>query len=754
MTWQRRTRLGLALFVVMFAIVVAFSLRRRPAPADAVPKRQDPRAIVESGRGVTLSTQGAKEDLKIEYERSAQYEDGTTKLVGLKVELPPRDGKVMILSGDEAIIQDEAADARPQRTSAAQSQATATSSAVPQQMVVKGNAKLTSSDGLVVRAAEATYSRSDEMVRVPGEVTFARGRMSGRSRGATYDNGRDVLWLLAEPRITIAPDERGQGASDMTASSVGFARRDRYVRLLDGVRIARGAQITRADDSTLFLQPAADIIQRVELRGHSSVVTPDATPGALQSMSAANMNLGYAPDGRTLQQASLMGNAAVQMAATAGTRGRRLGGNTLSLGFAPDGSTLTTLGARDSVRVDLPAQDSTPARVIRSATLKASGPPTGINQARFDGNVDYRELQAIARQGEDEADRVVTARSLDTTTEPGFGDIERATFTGKVVLTEGTAREGSAERVDYAVNEGTVAFSSPGKTGDRPRVNDARASVAAATIDTTLDGETLIASGGVRSVLKARTQGAGKRTRPVMFRDNQPVNVTADDLESKGSLAVYTGKARLWQGRTAISAKTLTLDDDSGNLKAKGDVVSTLELEDAPAADPDDAKRRTGRRPADGTPTETSPTTITAQALDYQEAERRAIYTGGPPQPHLVGPEGDLTADRIELFLNAEGRSLERLEGYEDVALETIATDTTTVPRDGVGKRLTYFAAEEKYVMTGGPVVVLEQLPTECRVTIGSILTFYRSIDTITMDGNAGRRTQTVSSGKCPEQPR
>lgn len=756
MRWQRRARVGLALFALIFVVIVVMSLRRRPTTSERVPNREDPSAIVESGPGVTVSTEGAKQDLEIAYEHLLQYADGTTKLSAIKVELPPRDGEVMTLTGDGALIEAEPAGARPNAGAAGESTATPTSTVMPDRMIVRGNVRLRSSDGLVVRAAEAVYDKRTQIVRVPGAVTFTRGRMSGRARGATYDSGRDVLWLLAEARITVAPDERGNGASDMTASSAGFARRDRYVRLLDGVRIERGAQVTRADNSTLFLQPDADIVRRAELRGHASVATPDAPPGALHSMSAVNIDLTYAPDGQALQQASLNGHAAIQMAGQPGVGGRRLAGNTLSLELAPDGATLTSLNARDRVRVDLPAQDSTPARVIRAATLVATGPPTGIDQARFERDVVYIERDAVKREGQPAADRTVTAGRLDTTTAPGFGEIERASFTRNVQLKEGSAREGSAEQVDYEIEKRTVALSSPGKSGAGARVSDERISVTAAVINTSLDGETLVATGGVRSVLKAGREGVGTRGRPVMFRDSEPVNVTAARLESKGAVAVYTGRARLWQGATAISAKRLTLDDNSGNLQGEGHVVSTLELEQQEPA----AARSAGPSgPATDSPTsdaeeqtaKSAPTTIRAEALDYQEAERRAVYTGGPPHPHLIGPEGDLRADRIELYLDEDGRRLERLEGFTDVSLKTSPNGAATAPRDGAGERLTYFADEEKYVMTGGPVVVLEQLPTECRTTIGSILTFYRATDTIRMDGNSGRRTQTVA-GKCPER--
>ena len=78
------------------------------------------------------------------------------------------------------------------------------------------------------------------------------------------------------------------------------------------------------------------------------------------------------------------------------------------------------------------------------------------------------------------------------------------------------------------------------------------------------------------------------------------------------------------------------------------------------------------------------------------------------------------------------------MEAYDDVVvrLET---------RTGTGRRLTYFTADERYLMTGVPVRVVE----ECRVTTGKTLTFFRSTDRILVDGNEEIRTQTLSGGNC-----
>jgi hypothetical protein len=110
----------------------------------------------------------------------------------------------------------------------------------------------------------------------------------------------------------------------------------------------------------------------------------------------------------------------------------------------------------------------------------------------------------------------------------------------------------------------------------------------------------------------------------------------------------------------------------------------------------------------------------------------------------MNGPEGDLRSDRLELYLDATGSALDRVEAYDNVSL-------LAEKRSVTGARLTYYAADGRYLMSGTPVRVLEQLPQECRETLGRTLTFFRSTDSISVDGNEESRTQTTSGGRCPE---
>jgi hypothetical protein len=56
------------------------------------------------------------------------------------------------------------------------------------------------------------------------------------------------------------------------------------------------------------------------------------------------------------------------------------------------------------------------------------------------------------------------------------------------------------------------------------------------------------------------------------------------------------------------------------------------------------------------------------------------------------------------------------------------------------------------YTMTGTPVKIYEQTPTNCRITEGTTLVFDRTLSTTTARGNdsAGQRTRTEPT--CPPE--
>jgi len=570
---------------------------------------------------------------------------------------------------------------------------------------------------------------------VPGPVTFTRGRMTGSGTGATYDRNRDVLWLLADARITVAPDPTGGGAMQGTAGTAGLARADHYVRLSKNAHVVADNRTIDADDLTATLTPDDQKVQQMQLRGNSRIVGTDR--GA-QSMAARDIDLTYGPDGRILQLAKLMEQSSVQLPSDGGAR--KITARLIDMTMSPDGSAVTILNATENVVLELPAQGPTPAKTIKASTLAAAGEGGGALQtATFEGPVDYREVRA-GRGDQAALDRRATSKRLIVHTKPGLGDLQQAEFRGNVRFVDGATTTAEAPVGVYQVDQDRLDLSpSATEPGPPPIVTNRDLTVHARTIAMTMGTQILRAETDVRSVMDRKPdagRGRGGAARgsepgklPSLLKQDQPVTVRSNRLEYDGgtSHALYSGAARLTQpGGTELQADTIEIDDASGNLKAQVKVRTRMMMDDV---DPKTKQR-------------TSTETIgTADNFVYEDAKRLATYTStGTVQAHLVGPTGDVTGTRIDLFLKQGANELERLEADGEVT--TVETNRTAH-----GRHLTYTAADETYVMVGKPVEVVAKEPTSCKRTLAGSIRFQRAVDSITTEGSPVTTTQIACPG-------
>ena len=254
------------------------------------------------------------------------------------------------------------------------------------------------------------------------------------------------------------------------------------------------------------------------------------------------------------------------------------------------------------------------------------------------------------------------------------------------------------------------------------------------------------ASGNVTSVLTPRgddTPESVSGKMPSLLDDDREVLVSADAIRYDGNAgqATYTGQAHLWQGATSFWGDTLTLDDRTGNLIARGNVRTSIQLVRL--------NETTQRR-------EVSLTYAEADTFVYDEAAKHAVYE---TTARLRSEHVDLKADTIEVFLETDGRTLDKLQATGDVKLRLDG-------RWATGESLVYYEAEGRYEMEGAPVEIVEEVepvettttappppgaippPPSCSSSTGLTLTFYRSTDTVTVDGQEERRTE-INSGKC-----
>ena len=706
MRWQQIARLAIAAFVIVFAAIVVRELRRPGpvAPTVETTPRIDPGTIAEVGRLSHRRTDDrtGKIQLDVDAEGSLVYPDGRRVYKNATVTLPDRGGHTLTITGAETELVTPEEGAGEVST-----------------IRMRGGVRLASDDGLVVTSSEATFDEKSGMLTIPGEVQFTRGRMTGSGVGATYDRGRDVLWLLDRARVEVKPGEAGAGALTATAKAAGLARAEHYVRLTEEARVTTEGRSLAAREITIQLTPDDSAVQHVALRGDSRI-TGAAASGAAESMSAQDIDLTYAADGRSLQHARLMERASVQLGEGAAP-GRQVAGRTIELGLAPDGTTVTTLNASERVQLDLPAAAGTPARRITSHTLTGSG-AAGIETATFSGDVLYRELRPPPARGAPAApERTGRSERLHVQTAPGLGAIQQADFRGQVRITDGATSAEGPRAIYRVAQDSFEIMPSAGDAGPAPMVNDGRVLVNARTIQFTMGTRKLRAETDVRSSLQPSGRkgqaGTDARRLPAMLDGDEPVNVTANALEYDGATAtaVYTGDARLFQGHTQIQADTIVVDDRHANLRARGHVRTVMFF--------DEASARTGTKTL-------VQTTATGDAMLYEDAKRVATYTTGPTaKAHIVGTQGDVTAERIELFLKPGANELERAEADGKVVVKE-------GPRTGTGAHLTYTPADERYVMTGTPVEIEEKDAKTCRVTVGTTVTFRRSNVDMRIDNN------------------
>jgi lipopolysaccharide export system protein LptA len=699
--WQRGARLFIAVFGIAFAVFVAREFKRREfAPAAPAVVRKDPGAVVETTGGKGWKFKGSREAVNVEYQKQLTYADGSSKLLGVTIITEERNSdRTFTITGKEGLVGKNESS-----------------------IALDGDVRLAGSDGMTVLTEHATYADSDGTVRAPGPVTFTRGRVRGTGTGMTWEQARDVLTILDQAVVHIVPDEKGANAADVTSGAALFARRDKYIRFERTVRIQRGGHVIEAETAMAYLSPDENRIETVELHDRSQMSTSNASAGGLQTLSGHDMNLKYAADGEVLEHALISGDALIQLAGEPGTPGRQIAANMIDITLASDGMTPTALVGREAVQLTFPPEAATPGRTIRASNLDARGEPgRGLTRAQFAGNVQYRE-----RGGD--VNRAASAATLDITLKPGMSSIEEAKFAHGVRFEEG--KMGAlAAAAHYDLDRGTLALSGSEPGATVPHVVTEQIAVDAASIDVTLAGPKVKASGNVRSELKPASKGtkpgesANDVKMPSMLKQDQPVIVVGNGLDYDGTVALgtYTGAARLFQGDTSIKGETIVIDNKAGNLSASGGVTTTTVLDEVGK----DKKK------------ERAHSIATSKELKYDDTLRRLTYT---TNAHMSGPEGDMTAARIELYLKPSGDELERAEAYENLTLREQNRETK-------GSKMIYTTANETYVVTGAPVKIVDECQRE---TIGKTLTFNKGADSIVVDGNAQIRTQTKGgTGKC-----
>jgi lipopolysaccharide export system protein LptA len=321
----------------------------------------------------------------------------------------------------------------------------------------------------------------------------------------------------------------------------------------------------------------------------------------------------------------------------------------------------------------------------------------------------------IVNKNSGQPDRVSTSEKLDASFHPGSG-IDLLVQQGNVFYVD-RERKAWSEKARYTPADQILVL-----TGS-PRVIDGGMTTTARSMRLNRATGEAFAEGDVKSTysdLKLQPNGA-------MLASSSPIHVTSRAMTAHRTpaIAVYTGNARLWQDANLVQAPTIEFDHDHRSLHAQGSTtqsVSTVLIQ----------TEKDGK---------TTPVRITSDQLTYTDDEHLAHFDGAV---RAQGSDVTVTSAEMDVYLVPRSKSTtnQSLNGAAriDHIIARNRVVITQPQRRGNGDTLVYTAADDKFVLTGGPPSIFDA--ERGRIT-GVSLTLFRHDDRVLVEGNDTSPTVT-----------
>jgi lipopolysaccharide export system protein LptA len=380
----------------------------------------------------------------------------------------------------------------------------------------------------------------------------------------------------------------------------------------------------------------------------------------------------------------------------------------------------------------------------------------------------------IVNQGPGQPERVSTSETVDATFLPQ-GGIATVTQQGNVNYADDQSpdkrTQATADLARYTPADRMLALT--GTVAGNPRVVEGGMATTAQVIRINRATGEALAEGDVKSTYsELQEQPSGS-----LLASSSPIHVTARSMTARShpAIAIYTGGARLWQDANVIEAPSIEFDREHRSLVAQGTQarpVSTIlvqpekvqpekarpekvQLEQAQAAQARPVRGRlkgpgkadSSNSSATGKSDRPSLVAITAAKLTYVDSERKAHYEGG-----VSAKSTDFTASSQTMDVYLLPRSQIASQSASQKAGQRMASQSVTGQgrvdrvvaeghvlilqpnRRAEGEKLVYTAAEDKFVLTGGPPSIFDA--EQGKVT-GVSLTFFRADDRVLVEGEA-----------------
>ena len=638
-----------------------------------------------------------------------------------------------------------------------------------------------------LKTSGLTFNQSSGDAHTSERVDFDLPQGSGWAMGVNYVAKTNVLTLLSQVKLTLG---------GFTPATIHAARatitKDPHLVVLDHPQLQSGTRQCDSDEATLFLRPD-NTLDRVLARGDVLVKAEGPQPAEARS---DELELIMADQHDRLRTAIFSGDVRAEVAQISSTedglphpsipdvapsdqtqlaQAQPMEGKAgrVVLEFAeikasrksnsPSKNLISKIHAEDHVvllqhqsgdKAAANAQDleltasgidffvaNKQSHLDRAETSAAAqilirpangrGPQTVATAAKFEAHFDNSgQLSSvhgapdarIVSKNPGQPDRVSTSRVLDTVFKPGSG-IDTLVQQGNVAYVDGE-RKAWSDHARYTPDDQLLIL-----TGS-PRVTDGGMTTTANSMRLNRATGDALAEGNVKSTysdLKPQPNGA-------LLSSSSPIHVTARSMSAHGSsaIALYTGDARLWQDANVVEAQSIEFDRDHRSMVALGSdasrIVSTVLVQAEPA--------QTGTVEKSRAPVLVA---ITSTRLTYADAERKAHFEGD-----VVTRSTDttITAKKMDAFLQARGSANQALSsaGKLEKIVATEQVVVTQPERHANGDVLVYTAADDKFVLTGGPPSIFDA--EQGKIT-GVSLTFFRRDDRVLVEGNNSSPTVT-----------
>ncbi len=676
--------------------------------------------------------------------------------------------------------------------------------------LVARNPSLAEARATRVETRGVTFNRSTGFARTDQRVTFSFPSGTGDGTGLEYNSEEGTLHLqhdvrlrLTQPASTTAAKKNGISASvdpkagkdiRVKGSSLDFSRDSRLLHLFGPTEAETSAERLTAGELTLTLDEdfrAQTLIASTTGTDRPRVVS--TKPGESINLESDNLTAHFIPDGSitkldaTGHVTGMRKNAADEDAMT---------GDNGSLTFWPRFSQPKELNVNGNVLLRTKEEKSGGTRTLQTAAFRmefsggkeheSSKPLTAETLAA--GTMEWTDsatqgstivparsqLQAdklamtftsatgkpkeVHANGNVRTERWITGHPVQTATAAtgtalmsADGGWSQMDLQGDVKLKEAD-RSGQADHASFDRAAQTAAL-----TG-HAIARDATTQTQAHRIVFTQNTGDIFADGGVRST-DFTAKASAVQLAPA------PANITADQLQanSKSGRALYTGKARLWQGDSVLEANSIELLRDTHVLNAAGNVRAVFpQAARAPTAG-GTAPAQSNNPPSFNPPSRPVNTSqvgpkksqlwhATSETLTYNDIEGRArleknVVVQSADQK-MRGPTLDLyftkalAADNASSANNSTSSTTTQASGSRQIS-RAVGTGGVTVEegdRRAVADRGEYSADSGKFVMSGGKPTLYDG---SAGTTTGTQLTFFLADDTIIVDSENGSRTLT-----------